>query len=360
MKTLADYAQGKDNNFNLIRLLAAIAVLWSHSYDLLQLNGREPFLAWLGVAPSEFAVNIFFAISGFLVAGSYCRSRNALAYVESRFLRIFPGLFLAVLFCALLVGGLFTTMPSIQYFTRSAVWEFVLVNSTLILDKIQLRYWLPGVFASNPYQYAVNGSLWTLPYEIWMYVGLLGLGLTGILKKRKHLNGLVLGTLVLYFALGYFLGNNAVFHKLDNFVRFGSYFFAGVVLYVNRDRVPVSGLAAILLVVVAVLTLRMPFGDITLLLATVYSVFWLAYVPSGGIRNYNKLGDWSYGTYIYAFPIQQSVIAWLAPVSPLVLFFLALPITLVVAALSWHLIEKRALEQKGNLGRRIEQRVPSA
>ncbi|HXZ18061.1 MAG TPA: acyltransferase family protein, partial [Roseiarcus sp.] len=68
---LKDLAVGRDNNFNLIRLLAALAVIFSHSVGVLGLPGeREFFFDRLGVSLSVMAVDVFFVTSGFLVTMS--------------------------------------------------------------------------------------------------------------------------------------------------------------------------------------------------------------------------------------------------------------------------------------------------
>lgn len=80
-----------------------------------------------------------------------------------------------------------------------------------------------------------------------------------------------------------------------------------------------------------------------------YLLFFLAYVPAGHIRKYNLLGDYSYGIYIYAFPVQQSVAALVPGVSVLNMILISFPVTVFLSALSWHLLERRALSLKGRL-----------
>jgi peptidoglycan/LPS O-acetylase OafA/YrhL len=343
---LGNYATGRDNNFQLLRLLAALTVMFSHSYVLSGRFEQEPLAGFFGMDSSHVAVNIFFVISGFLVTGSYCRSKNWLEYIEARFLRIFPGLLIAVLFCALVIGGLFTSLSLSDYYSSRQVWEFIFINSTLILDKVQLRYALPGVFPSNP---NLNGSLWTLPYEVWFYILLLALGLVGTLKRK--LAPLVLfGTVVcLYFYFRLVFGDQAQSQLFFSFARFGAYFFAGMVAYVYRQSIPLKLMPVILLWLGFALTRPGAPSSIFLFAALVYSVFWFAYVPAGRIRNFNKLGDYSYGIYIYAYPIQQSLVFIFKDLEPLMLFGLTLLVTLPFAMVSWHFIEKPFLERRGSL-----------
>lgn len=347
MKTLEHYAKGFDNNLNLIRFLAAVAVIFSHSYVVT--GSTRPLVSLIGNSSSYIAVNIFFAISGFLVTKSYCKRNSPLLYIESRALRIFPGLVVAVLFSVFVVGALWTSLPISDYLSHQATYEFVFVNSTLISDIVYLRNNLPGVFLENPYPYRVNSPLWTLPYELWMYTLLLLIGMTGVLKKRL-LSTLLIGVIILLAIIGhyYYRGRMAA-DVLLNLKRFGSYFFLGVFFYINRQFIPLNIFIAIGFVILAVLFSKTALFVLFMAIALVYVTFYLAYIPGGYIRQFNKVGDYSYGLYVYAFPIQQSLVALFPSIGPLTVLVMSLLITLVLAILSWHFIEKPALLCKGNL-----------
>ena len=163
-KTLSEYAVGRDNNYNLIRFIAAALVLYSHSFPLT--NQTEPLSQWLDITWGSMAVSMFFITSGFLVMASLWNRNNLLAFTWARFLRIYPGLIVAVLFCVAVVGWYFTTYNTADFFSDPVTLKFIKRNITLLNSP---KYNLPGVFADNPYPLAVNGSLWTLPYEIKMY-----------------------------------------------------------------------------------------------------------------------------------------------------------------------------------------------
>jgi peptidoglycan/LPS O-acetylase OafA/YrhL len=350
MKFLGDLSKDRNNNLKLIRFIAATMVMIAHSYVL---TGRselqDPMYELVGVGSAFVAVNSFFVLSGFLVARSFERSRTFLDYFESRFLRIFPGLFVSLLFCSLVMGGLATSWPLDKYFSDSAVWKFLAVNSTLIIDKVQLRYFLPGVFANNPYPRTINGSLWTLPYEVWLYVLLGGLGLVGILKRRWVMNSLFVLSLAFCLIIGSLAGGDIFYMKLHNLERFCICFLTGTVFYCNRAIIPLS-----IFIVIGLIALTAIFGgtglyNIPFILTLSYLIFWLAYIPSGRIRLYNKAGDFSYGVYIYGFPVQQSVVALFGIMEPILFFSCAFAITLACAIPSWHFIEKPALARKGTL-----------
>jgi peptidoglycan/LPS O-acetylase OafA/YrhL len=137
-----------ENNFTLLRLIAAISVLYYHCYPLaLGRGAHDPITTlmqkYAGIGLGGLAVGSFFLISGFLVTASFVNRQNLLAFVEARALRIFPGLLVAVLFCVLIVGPLSTSLPLVDYLSNNRSWSFLAKNSTLIFG---IQYDLPGVF----------------------------------------------------------------------------------------------------------------------------------------------------------------------------------------------------------------------
>lgn len=177
---LSNRLSGRINNFDVLRYFAAVLVIYSHSYPL---TGKsiEP-LALLSKGQWTFggvAVAIFFVISGFLVSNSFERS-TVLQYTVNRFLRIFPGLFMAVLLSVFVLGPLFTSLEISEYFSNNLTYSYL--NNSLLLS---VQYVLPGMFETNLYPNAVNGSIWTIPYEILGYILVAIIGYYGLLKKKK-------------------------------------------------------------------------------------------------------------------------------------------------------------------------------
>ena len=202
------------------------------------------------------------------------------------------------------------------------------------------------MFEGNPYPRAVNGSLWTLPIEVRMYAALLAVwGMAWLLARRRHVR--VFRAAVLVLAVGGAVAHLAVHvHPPPSVhtIRLFFMFFTGATYQVLKARVPLSFAAfggCALALLAAAYDVHVFFYVYSLTIA--YVVLYLAYVPGGLLRAYNRLGDYSYGTYIYAFPIQQAVVALLPGVSIAGLTALAAPLTLACAALSWHLLEKPAL-----------------
>ena len=334
---LGDLARGRDNNFNLIRVVAATAVLVSHSWPITRGAGvAEPLSALTGISLGTWAVEVFFVISGFLIAASFARRPEAGAFLAARCLRLFPGLFVSLLLVAFVLGPLVTSLPLAAYLTDPGLPGFMLRNMTLV----DPAYTLPGVFETNLYP-TVEGSIWTLVHEVVCYMGVLAAGLLGAFRDpRRMAAGLAL------FALGwltYAAFGHGLQPKIDALHRLALPFAAGVLIFALRHRLPMSLWIAAGLWVMALLLAGTPAARPVRVLALAYSLFWLAYVPRGRILAYNRLGDYSYGMYIYAFPL-QGLMVWLwGPMTPGFNIALALPATLVCSVASWHLVEAPAL-----------------
>jgi peptidoglycan/LPS O-acetylase OafA/YrhL len=129
-----------------------------------------------------------------------------------------------------------------------------------------------------------------------------------------------------------------------------AFFLSGVLFYINRDLVPTNGLIGLGLGMGAALAYRTMLLPILAGSFLVYAVFWFAYVPDGWIRKYNDLGDYSYGLYIYAFPVQQTLAALRPGIAPLPMFLAAFPLVAGLAVVSWHVVEKPSLALKERIG----------
>jgi peptidoglycan/LPS O-acetylase OafA/YrhL len=349
--TLGQRARGRDNNFNLVRLFAAAGVLVSHSWPLSGTRG-EPFERFAGFSLGHFGVDVFFAVSGFLVTGSLL-SRGALgAFVRARSLRIFPALAVNALGTALVIGPLVTRLPLARYFASPGTWAYAILNSTTWPWGVV--WTLPGVFGGLPAGNAVNGALWSLPWELSMYAMLVGLGLL-VLGTRPRLGArgvrvVVLGVALLA-TLAHGLNEGADLSRAFVVVqgpRLVAIFFTGASLQLLRDRVPLSGGAFAVALAALIAALRWQgYALVAYPLLLCYVVLWLALVPGGVVRAYNRLGDYSYGLYLWQFPIQQWVVLTHPGIAQPMLILASLPVALAIAVASWHLVERPALALKG-------------
>lgn len=337
MVWLGTAAQGRDNNFNLIRMVAAMAVLVSHAWPLTQgASVVEPLKVFSGHTLGTLSVYIFFAISGFLITASYTRTSRLRRFVLARVLRLFPGLLVSLLLVAFVLAPFVTLLPLQDYFTHPKTTSFLLRNLTLVSP----QYTLPGVFTTNIYP-TVEGSIWTLVHEVICYGLVVLAGATGLLRR---------GWPILLF-LSLYAGTwiaTTLFHvpidqKLLQLQGLSLPFVFGMLAWVWRDRIPLSGWIFLGLGLAAFAARHSQIAYPVVIGFLAYGSFWLAYVPSGKIRRYNLLGDYSYGMYIYAFPLQGLVVWLIGPTNPFLHIMIALPITLAISILSWYYVEAPAL-----------------
>jgi len=295
--SILEYTNSRDNNYNLIRFIAATLVLFSHSFPLSGVGG-EPFFKYIEMTGGTIAVDIFFISSGFLVANSFFGRNNIIAFVWARFLRIYPALIVAMIFCVLIVGLFFTDKPIFIYLNSDETHTYFLRNITLFYG---VEFNLPGVFLDIPYKNAVNGSIWTLPYEVKMYAYLAIFG-TFLKYFQKCFGRDLIKKMLLSFgvlALVSHIINHFHFFISVHSMHLLAMFFMGVAFYAYRDIIYLSSnlfFLFSLVILFSILNKDLFFVMYSVLLP--YLVFYLAYVPKGVIRKFNNLGDYSYGIYI--------------------------------------------------------------
>jgi peptidoglycan/LPS O-acetylase OafA/YrhL len=243
---------------------------------------------------------------------------------------------------------LFTTNLISEYLLNPRTLRFLFKNSTLFFD---VQYDLPGVFKNLPYKNIVNGSLWTLPIEVRMYTYLAIIGSICVYSKKwfgKNLTKIVFLSIAI-IALAAHIINHFESYTSNPFFRLFSMFFIGTAFYVYRSKIIISYKVAMISIVALVLsTNHKDLFFVIYVICLPYLVFFFAYTPSGKLKYFNRAGDYSYGIYIYAFPVQQSISATLPSISVHSLMFISLIITFVLAYLSWHFIEKKCLKFKDN------------
>lgn len=340
------------NNFHFIRFIAASLVIIGHVYPL---NGRQDIIEqWsLGLFPSgHIAVCVFFVISGYCVLHSRIHSPSSFSYLMKRVLRVFPGLLIALVFTAFIVGAFTTTLPFTEYLINSKTYLF--------FDNLKLypstHVTLPGVFEQNIHS-GVNGSLWTLAYEFTMYIFVV----VAVFLFRSKWQWFLLafciffGVFCIYFE---FLQGNRIlpilhlnlFHLID----FGIYFVLGMLFYVYRhlivlnSRWALAAFGAWMLIYLIADAGYLPLAAIMWVryFSLSYIVMYLAFIK-GPLNYFGDRGDYSYGIYIYAYPIQQMIISfWGNEMSPFQQILLAFTLVLPLAWFSWHIIEKPALKFK--------------
>lgn len=343
---LSNFAEGRDNNFNLIRIAAAFAVLVTHSFALAIGTGdAEPLRNTLGITIGSIAVDVFFVTSGFLVTQSLFSRQSTIEFLWSRILRIWPALIVMLLITVFGLGLYFTTLPWIDYLLTPQTYKYLVKNAVLLWG---VNYNLPGVFDNNPYKGAINGSLWTLPNEIYMYLMLVVTWAILRFSPAMRLSLLKMTIVIYAFASGVIvlLGHLNVIYE-STFAHLFFMFFSGACFFVLKERIVISRTVfRILIVSLVASTIDKQTFFFVYVFTISYILFYTAYVPTGTIRKYNLMGDYSYGVYIYAYPVQQSIAALIPGVSVFSMLLISATITFLLAVFSWHIVEKHALGLK--------------
>ena len=351
----SDRVGSRDNNFDFIRLVAATMVLVNHTFALSG-SGYDPFLPLLSAEPDSYetlgglGVNIFFIISGFLITNSWVSRPNIGEFIVKRSLRILPALAASTFFCVFVVGLSVTSLDHNAYFLNPETWVFLL---NVFLYKIYIH--LPGVFKHNPFNSAVNGSLWTLTIEAYCYCIVAAFGVLGLISKRAA--PMILAAC--FIALDVFIrtdrhyASKVMLNMVASWaVKCFVFFMMGATIYAYSDRIPFNGYmaSAMLLAYVLSWTLHMEhFGSyFTSYFTLPYLVLYVGFSKLPLINNLGgKIGDYSYGVYVYAFPVQQTVMFHAnGNLGRGVFFIISLTFTLALAFLSWRLVEKPALGLK--------------
>jgi peptidoglycan/LPS O-acetylase OafA/YrhL len=209
-----------------------------------------------------------------------------------------------------------------------------------------VRHFLPGAYAGNPGAGAVNGSLYTLPFELRLYVAVALAGVAGVLARRSVAVATIVGLLAIGLMRPDWI-DRAFDAGADQHVGTLPLLFAlGMLAFLWRDVIPMSLVGA--LAALAIIAVDPAGLARTLLFAPLlaYLVLIFAYHPRLRWRAYNRVGDYSYGMYVYAFPIQQTLVERIPGIAPPALFALALPVTLALAVVSWHALEHPLLGLK--------------
>jgi peptidoglycan/LPS O-acetylase OafA/YrhL len=293
MKKLSAFGTNShDNNFNLLRIILASLVIYSHSY-VVSLGGQpqimDPFERFSGLSLGHLSVNAFFVISGFLVTKSYTLKKSLLDYCIARILRIYPAFTVAILFSALVVGATFSDLPLYEYYKHTQTANYILHNLPIVFS--QLEYSLPGVFTENPLIYTVNIPIWTLPWELKMYILLAFWGLIGFLKRPWLVASITSFFVICFFYNDYFGVYNA--RDIREGLQFLSFFYLGATVYLFRSKIVLSYRFLPVSFVLLALFFTTPLFRYIFYLSLVYWIFLFAYLPAGILRNYNKFGDYS-------------------------------------------------------------------
>ena len=333
MDKLTEVAR-RNNNFDALRIAAAVAVILGHATDLR--GSPESLAVVLGLPVSQLGVAVFFVISGYLITGSWERHPHLPRYLTSRVLRIIPGLALVTVMAAFVLGPIVTVLSPQAYFGSGETYSY-LRNAVLLPN-----YLLPGVFVDNPYPLAVNGSLWTLPAEFACY---LVVPVLGLLPKKLRVPAWVLfglASVVLTTVLHLEFFGARVQSAAAMWVFFAGGALVRLALGTRHLRMDVA--AVLLIVWLAFVAINPQYGLYAAWLALPYCLLAFGTQSTPVIRRASRYGDLSYGLYLWAFPVQQTVIHYFGVLPWGIDVVVVTGVTAVFAYASWHLVERPCMD----------------
>ena len=325
-----------------LRFFLAVLVVWSHAYPL---TGHvEPIESHTnGITLGTLAVVTFFFISGFLVTMSWNRLQNPVEFVIHRIFRIWPALIAALLF-TVAIAFIVSVAEPMQ--TLRSGWQYFWGNLPLING---IQFQIDGAFQDHP-NTSVNGSLWSLEWEIFCYITLLLAAISGILSnawRAMLVSLLVMVSIFIMTQLDLSLFDGIPDHAMVLFC-----FSLGTFSYYLYNELGGRALWKLYFFLAILFAL---FGSVFMPLAYIFAAAGIVALIS--FDNILKPGDMkldlSYGVYIFAFPIQQFMVYLLPNQSPLMNFLLTMPVLLVIAYLSWTLIEKPSIGFGKTFGKRF-------
>lgn len=353
-ETSSDFS-GFRNNFGALRILLAAAVVFSDSFLLGDgVTDADPMKRFNHHQPitGHVAVDLFFIMSGYLVALSLMRDSSLPRYFWHRIRRVYPGFILAAVFSFLIVlplaGGRITPPGHLgvagDFFYR-----------TLRLGAPTYAW----AFATNPFPGEANLSLWSIPYGFWCYILAAVLSAIGVLRPRILAVLLVLAIAFGVWALAvhWFPAPRwtlATIGYPGMWARLLPMFLSGLLLGSLKDKVPVKGWIAVAALAGLAIAAQIPLAWAPIMaIAGAYLLFYAAYTSKLRLWQATAWGDPSYGMYLLSFPMQQMIVRSYThgvagrTMSPYLLFAISLPVSLAAGYASWWLVERWFLASQG-------------
>lgn len=337
--TLAECLDRPRNDLAAVRILAATAVLHAHAWITTTPGVQtEDFLHVFAFTLDFHGVHAFFILSGLLLTRSLIDRSDPLRFVIARLTRYIPGILVAALFAALVIGPLVTRLSAADYFT-AALARFVLEVTTLA----NVDAALPGVYDSNPEPGLLFVPLWTIHYELVFALVLAVIGALGLLGWKK-LVAFGLAATVAVNVVWFWNGEDHLrLGTPHHLVRFCSTFGLGIAMGVFADRILVANRYMLTILIAAALLAFTPLAALAGMALIAYAILWIGFCAGPAVGWLSRLGAWSYGFYVWGYLIEQTLAFGLPGASAWTVFALAFPIALLAGWFSWTFVERPAI-----------------
>lgn len=343
---LSHILKKENNNFDLFRIIASCMVIYGHAYVLSPQIGKHDIISRFISSDysGSLAVKIFFFLSGLLVTNSLINNDNLIRFALSRFFRIWPALIVSSIITSIFIGPLLTALSIQDYFSQKEVFTYI-----LNISRLNIIYNLPGVFTHNAYANAVNGSLWTIPFEVLAYAVLFCFSAIGLIKKNK-----ICSILFFLIIVEPFFSSKYIFSWVStasevNFIL--PCFAFGSILALNKENIEINLSKCLGLLILAYI-FRANLYSIYLLYAFVF-IFILYLSSTSILLKLKPKADISYGIYLYGFVVQQTISQYFLSKGVLYNQIFSLIISIIFGFLSWHLCEKYFIKIGNSLSKTL-------
>lgn len=324
-KTLKNIYDRKNNSFGLLSMIMAIMIIYYHCYYLFY--GPSPdnldFFSNLFVSEDTggIVVAMFFIISGFMIATSIKNSKNIKSFLLKRVKRIFPPLILVVAVCTFVVAPVLSELPKEKFIVQPNLYINYFLDNILIIKNS--NYGIPTVLLDNPYPYTINGSLWTIKHQFFMYLYIIPLFLVFFKREDKNRkNDFMFFFLILFVVnclsyagyldflfdfnmrtLGKYIG---ILYESKKLIRLLYYFTSGVFINLFSDKIKCDRKSVLLMIIILLLTMRTNLFHYSMMILLPYFTILI-----GSSKSKIKIKDISYYIYLVGFPIQQIIMHYL-------------------------------------------------
>ncbi|AWY43868.1 acyltransferase [Pseudomonas putida] len=334
---LATLLSRENNNLDIFRVVAACMVIYGHAYALVPHGGEKDFIAsLLGYDYSgSLAVNIFFFLSGLVVTNSLITKRSPIDFIVARSFRIWPALIFTTVVSAIILGPIISTLPVDQYFRESGTYSYVTKNILLTAT-----FPLPGVFETNHFKAAVNGSLWTISYEVAAYAVLLALFMIGGSRYKW-----VAFSIFLTIAVNPFLPEQYQLSFLPTTklaIMLAPCFAAGSMLALFKDHIHINIYGVSGLWILFYFLSKSPAAQYVLYSGVFITILYLSSLTT--IIKLKTKADISYGIYLWGFPIQQLLVKYFPEQGIVFNQIFAITLCCILGYASWVLIERNSIK----------------
>lgn len=330
----------ENNNFSLIKLIAAFMVIYAHSFGIQPYDGQSDIMVIISqsIHSGQLAVFIFIFLSGIFITKSIVDNDDVIEFSIKRLVRIWPPLVVCMIF-VICIGGIFTTYSQKDYWTDGQVWNYFFSNIKMIWNE----HFLPGVFENHPMG-GMNGSIWFITFQLRMYFLVALFAGFGVFRDRITSNIVFMIILVWVMISPETLplvGSKFELYGHLDFPQYTITYCIASLLFLNLKNIKINILHVI---IIGLGTIAFKDSEIMLWYWAAFFIVITLWLGTRKVVLKIKIPvDYSYGIYLYAWPTAQLVYELFPMLTSIQSSIVTLIFSMVLAMLSYRFIEIPAI-----------------